>query len=221
MPSPFPGMDPYLEDPAIWSGVHIMLLAAIQEQLASALRPRYTVRFARHAFTDADGSEASQASLLISETGAGRATTAIELPTPSNKIVNSPSRESFLRRRPDAQAADMNSVEIDLLREGIRTTQVDQLPLHEYLAFASRSDRDRQTIWPIRLYQRLPIISVPLKAGEQDIGLDLQAAVSIVIERGSYDLDFDYSTDPTPPLTPEQSAWAKEVIANHYRSESS
>ena len=45
MASPFPGMDPYLEDPEIWSGVHASMLAAISEQLALMLRPRYVVRF--------------------------------------------------------------------------------------------------------------------------------------------------------------------------------
>ena len=34
MPSPFPGMDPYLEDPAIWPGVHAAMLAAVFERLA-------------------------------------------------------------------------------------------------------------------------------------------------------------------------------------------
>ena len=29
MPSPFPGMNPYLEDPEIWSGVHAAFLAGI------------------------------------------------------------------------------------------------------------------------------------------------------------------------------------------------
>ncbi|MGB3767260.1 MAG: DUF4058 family protein [Phormidesmis sp.] len=28
MASPFPGMDPYLEHPEIWPGVHLLLIAA-------------------------------------------------------------------------------------------------------------------------------------------------------------------------------------------------
>src|SRR5256885_11845381 len=35
MASPFPGMDPYLEDPEIWSGVHASILGVIQERLRS------------------------------------------------------------------------------------------------------------------------------------------------------------------------------------------
>jgi hypothetical protein len=33
MPSPFPGMDPYLEDPHRWPGVHVLLIAAYAELL--------------------------------------------------------------------------------------------------------------------------------------------------------------------------------------------
>src|SRR5262252_1133096 len=42
MPSPFPGMDPYLEG-ALWTTVHFSLSAEIVRQLAPRLRPRYLV----------------------------------------------------------------------------------------------------------------------------------------------------------------------------------
>lgn len=41
MPSPFPGMDPYLEAPHIWEDFHANLAMEIQRQLAPGLRPRY------------------------------------------------------------------------------------------------------------------------------------------------------------------------------------
>ena len=43
MPSPFPGMDPYLEHPTLWPGVHNGLIAMLQLALAPQLRPRYYV----------------------------------------------------------------------------------------------------------------------------------------------------------------------------------
>jgi Protein of unknown function (DUF4058) len=43
VPSPFPGMDPYLEHPTLWPGVHNGLIAALQLALAPQLRPRYYV----------------------------------------------------------------------------------------------------------------------------------------------------------------------------------
>jgi hypothetical protein len=43
MPSPFPGMDPYLEG-HLWPDVHSALANKIRQVLAPALRPRYVVR---------------------------------------------------------------------------------------------------------------------------------------------------------------------------------
>lgn len=37
MPSPFPGMDPWLENPSRWAGVHTALIVAIQTQLNQTL----------------------------------------------------------------------------------------------------------------------------------------------------------------------------------------
>jgi hypothetical protein len=37
----FPGMDPYLEDPQLWPGVHASLIVYIRDHLQPLLRPRY------------------------------------------------------------------------------------------------------------------------------------------------------------------------------------
>jgi len=51
MPSPFPGMDPYLEG-SEWSSVHVALSAEMARQLAPKVRPKYIVRTARRFVTD-------------------------------------------------------------------------------------------------------------------------------------------------------------------------
>ena len=43
MPSPFPGMDPYLEDTAIWPGVHDRLIIYLADALQPQLLPRYYI----------------------------------------------------------------------------------------------------------------------------------------------------------------------------------
>ena len=45
MPSPYPGMDPYLEGP-LWPDVHGGLASRLREQLVPQLRPKYAVRLA-------------------------------------------------------------------------------------------------------------------------------------------------------------------------------
>lgn len=44
MPSPFPGMDPYLERPWSWPSVHSALIAEIKGVLNLGLRPNYVAR---------------------------------------------------------------------------------------------------------------------------------------------------------------------------------
>ena len=41
MPSPFPGMNPYFEQPGIWRGMHGLLLGQITFALNARITPRY------------------------------------------------------------------------------------------------------------------------------------------------------------------------------------
>ena len=52
MPSPFPGMDPWLERPDLWPDVHNSLIAAIRDVLAPRLRPRYVVTIEERVFVE-------------------------------------------------------------------------------------------------------------------------------------------------------------------------
>lgn len=44
MPSPFPGMDPYIEHPEVWSDFHGDLAGEIRARLNSSIQPRYVAR---------------------------------------------------------------------------------------------------------------------------------------------------------------------------------
>jgi hypothetical protein len=44
MPSPFPGMDPYLENVRLWADVHLELISGIRALLNPQLLPKYYVR---------------------------------------------------------------------------------------------------------------------------------------------------------------------------------
>lgn len=50
MPNPFPGMNPWLEAPAIWRDVHQSLIIALRNYLAPRLRPRYFVAVETHTY---------------------------------------------------------------------------------------------------------------------------------------------------------------------------
>lgn len=252
MASPFPGMDPYLEDPAIWTGVHAAILGAISEQLGPAVRPKYAVRFEERVFvTDEDdpgfravvpdlrvverdpsdrwrpsGSTAAVAdprpavlpaevevherSLHVVDVRDRSIVTVIELVSPTNKTPRSAGRASFLRKRREVLAGGANWVEVDLLRDGLRTPADD--PATDYRVYLVRGGPPAAAfVWPIRLQDRLPPILVPLRSGDDDVPLDLQVALAAAIERGSYDLDADYTVDPVPPLAGPAAEWARAV----------
>ncbi len=44
MPSPFPGMDPYLETAHHWPDVHHRLITYIADNLQNHIRPKYHAR---------------------------------------------------------------------------------------------------------------------------------------------------------------------------------
>ncbi|QZZ19129.1 DUF4058 family protein [Leptothermofonsia sichuanensis E412] len=56
MPSPFPGMNPYLENPVLWREVHKLLIAELARTLNSQLDPRYRVAVEERVYQDSDGS---------------------------------------------------------------------------------------------------------------------------------------------------------------------
>jgi hypothetical protein len=41
MPSPFPGMNPYLEQPTVWEDFHMAFATEIRESLAAQVRPHF------------------------------------------------------------------------------------------------------------------------------------------------------------------------------------
>ncbi|MEM6353736.1 MAG: DUF4058 family protein [Cyanobacteria bacterium P01_D01_bin.14] len=54
MPSPFPGMDPYLEASDLWQEFHSRLIVAIADDLGPQLRPKYRVAIEKRVYTPED-----------------------------------------------------------------------------------------------------------------------------------------------------------------------
>ena len=77
MPSPFPGMDPYLEG-HLRTDVHQALAYGIRQQLAPRIRPRYLTRLAVTNYVDYASSLAEVVDPVVSE--------AIDVPAPVFQI---------------------------------------------------------------------------------------------------------------------------------------
>src|SRR3954447_14095748 len=48
MKSPFPGMDPYLEEPSLWPDVHLTLIIAMRAVLNTSMPPGYAASADRY-----------------------------------------------------------------------------------------------------------------------------------------------------------------------------
>lgn len=243
MPSPFAGMDPYLEG-AEWTSVHVELTSAIARQLAPLLAPRYIVRPVRRFITTAPNDLAivardiypdvgvydpvapttpssttvgvvapstplllmtvipeqePQYTIEIRDQNQRMLVTAIEVLSPTNK--RAPGYYAYLDKRTRLLHSPVHLLEIDLLRQGTRVPMVDPLPPAPYFIFLSRVERRPiSEVWPIQLNQPLPVVPVPLQAGDADVMLDVQAAFTAMYDGLRFDLAIDYTRPPDVPL---------------------
>ena len=91
MPSPFPGMDPYLEG-EVWSDVHQAVASRLRDQLTPQLRPKYTARLVPRIVIEKpdedDGSVYPDFDVILTKPGwsAGPAASAATL-TPASATV--------------------------------------------------------------------------------------------------------------------------------------
>src|SRR5262249_19160790 len=143
MPSPFPGMDPYLEGD-LWTTVHTQLGAEIARQLTPWLRPRYVAlaekRFVMDAPEDVAVSGGDPSPDLgvgvphvwveIRDTAHRKLVTAIEFLSRTNK--RGAGREEYLEKREKLLLSTAHLMEIDLLRRGRRVPMQEPLPAGAY-----------------------------------------------------------------------------------------
>lgn len=234
MPSPFPGMNPYLEQAALWPDFHVTFLVELSRRLVSMVRPRYFVLLQRHVFVQEPSEEPTAVRpgadavvevatpvevehlalevervsyLEIRDAASGDVVTVVELLSPGNKRED---RLTYLSRREKVLGSPVHLVEIDLLRGGRPMPELDRPPC-AYSVLVSHADgRPRAGFWPIGLRDRLPEIPVPLRAPDPHARVDLQAIIHRVYDVSAYE-DFVYRGKPDPPLGPDDAAWAESL----------
>jgi hypothetical protein len=142
--------------------------------------------------------------------------TSIEVLSPSNKKIGSPSRAQYLEKRRQTLESDTNLVEIDLLRGGTYTLAVpqdlvrDKAGRFDYVVSIHRFNRPNEfLIYPIELLGRLPDIAIPLLPDDPDVPLDLQTIINRAYDAGPFAHEIEYGTDPiVPRLAPDRVKWA-------------
>jgi hypothetical protein len=257
MPSPFPGMNPYLEQNDVWKDFHRRFLVFLAGDLESHVGPNHLVKIEARLYLRELGEQerrffgkADVGVSEVSETGARltaaaatatmtaplvlplelprvdverepyleirdrrdrRLVTVIELLSPTNK-TRGPDRDDYLRKRKQVLYGSAHFVEIDLLRGGLRP-EPPEFPTADYYVFVSRvTERANAYWWRMGLRQRLPVIPVPLAAPDTDVLVDLQNILHRTYDEAGYG-KYIYEEKPQPPLSPEDDAWARAILA--------
>lgn len=244
MPSPFPGMDPYIESPELWSDFHNNLASEIQAYLNRHIQPRYFARLTPYVTYEvveigqgygvrpdvgiwhlqpAPGESAVGVTTVtpapveslvpmeiplrlhrveIRTTAQQQLVTVIEILSPVNKRPGHQAYRAYRRKRRDLLHSEVHLLEIDLLRGGERPPLERPVPVAAYYVVLSRAERrPRVEVWPIQLWDRLPVVPMPLLQPDPDVPLDLAAVVASVYERGAYAQQIAYHQSPPPPLS--------------------
>ena len=87
MPTPFPGMDPYLERPGLWREVHTRLIVAIADVLGPMVRPPYRVAVEQRSYLAMLTSDEAVIVPDVSVTNGG-GTSSSSSPQPSRSPTN-------------------------------------------------------------------------------------------------------------------------------------
>jgi len=230
MPSPIPGMDPFLEDPAVFPDLHDNLISELRNAINAQLPPPYYARSSSRVWVEPDRcvfhsehplEEFRERFLdIYAKPGDERLVTTIEILSLTNKLTSGEGRSLYLRKQRKVLGSKVNLVEIDLLRGGKHTTAVrlgDALaqagPYDYHICVHAFEEPGDFVIYPISLGERLPTIRIPLLPGDGAVPVDLQPLLDRCYDTGLYQRTIPYATAaPVPPLRPEQAAWVEEVL---------
>lgn len=192
MPSPFPGMDPFLEDPKHWKTFQQHYVSALYHILLPGLVDRYRARVGMRSytvemplFTSVLRESHEEPFVEIRERGDGRLITLIDVVSPANKTTSA-GREAYLATRKLIENQRANALEIDLVTQGQPMLDFarDALPEHDYTFTVTRgSSPGKFEIYTTTVQKRLPKFKLPLAYDDRDAMLDLQD-----VFRRAYDL---------------------------------
>jgi hypothetical protein len=163
------------------------------------------------------GDPVTETFIQVVDTRSGnRVLTVIEILSPANKLPGT-GRDLYVAKQEELAASDSSLVEIDLLRTGkpVALCRPENLPPERrtpYTISVYRAWKRLQfEVYPVPLRERLPAIRIPLREDLDDVVLDLQSLLDRAYVNGGYDV-IDYTTDPVPPLDPDDTAWADALL---------
>lgn len=224
MPSPFPGMDPFLEEEKLWPVFQHQFAACLYQILLPGLVDRYRARIAqRHysteqaLFTSIVREEHHEDLIEIRQRGDGRLVTLVDIVSPANKTTE-PGRQAYLNKRREGKQSGASVVEVDLVLQGQPTLEYsrDGLPEWDYAVTVTRSTQaERYEIYTATLQKRLPRFRLPLAADDRDTVLDLQAAFARCYDQAGFAATIDYHRQPAAVTNDDDRRWLDDLLKQH------
>jgi hypothetical protein len=221
MPSPFPGMDPYLEAESFWPAFQHQFVAGLYQILLPGLVDRYRARVGHRTyvtemalFTSIIRDQHAEEFIEVRQRGDGRLVTLIDVVSPSNKATPA-GRQAYLAKRAEARNGGASLVEIDLVLTGepLLDYSREGLPEWNYAVTVTRSVQpERYEIYTATLQKRLPRFRLPLASDDRDTVLDLQSAFARCYDQGGFGGQIDYRQDPNVELTDDDRTWLDGLL---------
>lgn len=221
MHSPFPGMDPFLENPKLWSRFQHHLTESLMQAIAPTLSDRMSlvVECRRYVteeplFTSIIREQHDEPYLVIRKKETGSILCLIDYPSITNKTLPQ-GRTAYLQTRQNAKDYGAALIEIDLLLQGKPLLEFNRegLPEWDYAVTVVRPKfPDRYEIYSATLGKRLPRFKLPIRGEDRDGVIDLQMVVQKTINRSNLLKEIDYKT-PLPSSFPEaKREWIQKFL---------
>lgn len=147
----------------------------------------------------------------------GTLITAVELLSLTNKD-DERGRKAYRQKQRAYQEGGVHLVEIDLLLAGPRIFLPNALhytpaQMFPYGVAVWRATTPRQAqAFPVGWRERLPVVPIPLREGDADARLDLQAVLDETYRKGRYAYLVRYRYGPDPALPQAEQAWAEGLL---------
>ena len=221
MPSPFPGMDPYLENPNLFMGIQQALVTFLCDEMNQMLPTNYVSSICERNFWDSDSALDDRREAFIEIVpvgGEGEVITLIEVLSPSNKSRGTPGHDTYIEKQQTILQSDTHLIEIDLLRDGLHTVAADRdeiaVQAHfDYCVCLSRAYGSAAfEVWARTVRQSLPRFRVPLKAEDKDVVINLQALFDHCYEAGNFARRINYQNEPSLPLRLADAEWTDALL---------
>jgi hypothetical protein len=242
MPSPFPGMDPILEDPSLFPEFRFCFVMQLMGTINAMIpAPYYAARSERIwaivkpdvvqdptgnaelldplSVLQIDGFPDNYHEIRAMSAKGHQVFTAIDVFGVLHKSPELTNRASVVQSPRPYSLSTVNHVEIDLLREGVHATSIpwarlkEKVGKFEYHVCIQRGDQpDDFAVFPIRQTDRLPIIPIPITPKVEPIFVDLQLVLDRCFDSGAYTRRPIYRAQLASMQMSRGPKWAEQIL---------